>query len=124
MIGLLGNKGSCQSILAIHIKDLYGYDIVNINQLRINKFEFNHKIITLIKDDIRFQTDIDYIHKNNGIVIKIEQNDRLWNNPNINNSWILDKKIESIQNYNYIINDDSDIKDTIIQIDNIINKHF
>ena len=97
------------------VMDLSGIDFFTNRLYDIIEYEHasGKPEITIIPD-IRYQHDIDRIHKNNGIIIKIERNIQnvIYSNEN------------SIENMDadYIIVNNGSLDELYIQINNIINQ--
>ena len=97
------------------VMDLSGIDFFTNRLYDIIEYEHTSgkPEITIIPD-IRYQHDIDRIHKNNGIIIKIERNIQnvIYSNEN------------SIENMDadYIIVNNGSLDELYIQINNIINQ--
>lgn len=97
--------------------------IVKGQNFWINRLEFELSPNTLkyVIDDVRFQNEVDYIHKKGGFVIKIDRN--LCENPQFEDTHKSEIETNCIKNYNYIIRNNSTIQDAYAGIDNIILSH-
>ena len=89
------------------------YDSIAMNDQSEQSEQSEHPEITIIPD-IRYQHDIDRIHKNNGIIIKIERNlqNVIYSNEN---------SIEKME-ADYIIVNNGTLDELYSQINNIINQ--
>lgn len=86
---------------------------------RINKIRIENPNAKIVISDIRFQNEIDMIHRLNGIVIKI-------NRDKINNSDSHESEanIDSIDTHDHIIDNNKDYIDLYGHIDKIIRSFF
>lgn len=73
----------------------------------------------IIISDVRFQNEIDYIHKNNGIIIKLTRP----NNPSSLDAHESEKNIDNM-NGDYTIINDGTIDDLFNNTDNIVKNVF
>jgi len=79
----------------------------------------NNNIDTnIVITDVRYQNELDMIHKNGGIIIKINRPDNI----NIDDHES-ENYIDYIKNYDYCINNNASIDDLSEQIIKIFNLH-
>jgi hypothetical protein len=71
--------------------------------------------VDVVVSDLRFHNEINEIYKHNGIVIKIERNNK------IEDDHISEKTIDSINTYDYLIKNDSSLDEYILKATQVIN---
>lgn len=68
----------------------------------------------LVISDVRFQNEVDFIHEMNGIVIKVERE-----NNEIKDNHTSESEIRQIVNYDFYVENDSDLQTLYCKIDNL-----
>ena len=68
----------------------------------------------LVISDVRFQNEVDFIHEMNGIVIKVERG-----NKEIKDNHTSESEIRQIVNYDFYVENDSDLQTLYCKIDNL-----
>ena len=99
-----------------NIGDNFWVECLRNKILSIVEENKKNNIDTLITiSDVRFQNEVDMIHSIGGIVVKIHRD-----NVNTNDQHISETAIDTFQNYDFIINNNSTIDFMTQAIDNII----
>lgn len=86
--------------------------IINLEN-KYREYISNNKSGIFIITDVRFQNEVDFIKKNNGIVIKIVRN---INNYDSHES----ENIDSVNNYDYLLENNGTLENLYRKIDKII----
>ncbi len=76
------------------------------------------KCKSIVVTDVRYQNEVDFIHKYNGIVIKI-----IRKMDDIVDEHLSEKAMCKIQNYDYVLDNDGTLMDLYGKLDRIINSN-
>jgi hypothetical protein len=124
----------CQELgtefLRVHCKDMISTKFLLPNNIeyegsfhikRLNKeickYIAHNKNINIIFSDIRFQDELDYVKSLGGVIVKINRGN---SNKNEFSDHISEKNIDSLQNIDYKIDNDSTIPDLVKKVNLIV----
>nr|QBK89033.1 MAG: uncharacterized protein LCMiAC02_01260 [Mimivirus LCMiAC02] len=112
-LNFVGEKQRSYPMEGLQSKPTYLNFVGEKQRQNTNKTEINRANVVIT--DVRFQNEVDFIHKYNGIVIKIHRE-----SINDTSTHIAEKGIDNIEDYDFLISNDGTIKDLHNNIQKII----